>query len=180
MPGKFAVGFADTPLGTIRIVASEHGITRCEFVGGRSEITPKSETHEAQHLERCASELYRYFRRELREFTVPIDVQGTPFQRSVWEITASIPWGETRTYRQIAAILGSIQRARAVGAANARNPVCIIIPCHRIIGSAGELTGFAGGIERKKALLDLERTHTPQSPAASRHPLTKAESFRWK
>ncbi len=97
-----------------------------------------------------------YFTGERTTFTLPLETLGTPFQQSVWEYLKSIPYGEVRTYADIARALGRERAARAVGAAVGRNPLSIIIPCHRILGAGGSLTGYAGGLDRKKALLHLE------------------------
>ncbi|MDN3268866.1 methylated-DNA--[protein]-cysteine S-methyltransferase [Streptomyces sp. MA15] len=102
-------------------------------------------------------QLAAYFAGELKEFTVPLRLHGTPFQRRVWEQLTRIPYGETRTYGQLAGVLGNPKASRAVGLANGRNPVGIIVPCHRIVGSTGSLTGYGGGLDRKRRLLDFER-----------------------
>lgn len=107
-------------------------------------------------LQALAAQLRSYFRGELRAFTIPLSPQGTPFQVRVWEALARIPYGETRSYRQIAQELGNPQAVRAVGAANGANPLPIVVPCHRVIGSNGKLTGFGGGLPLKRYLLDLE------------------------
>lgn len=103
-------------------------------------------------------QLTAYFAGDLTEFDVALELSGTDFQRRVWSALLTIPYGQTRSYGQIAEQIGSPGGSRAVGLANGRNPVSIIVPCHRVIGSAGALTGYGGGIERKRALLDLEQT----------------------
>ena len=107
-------------------------------------------------FERAIEELTRYFHGELVEFTIPIAPRGNEFQMRVWEQLLRIPYGETRSYGEIARTLGDPGRAREVGWANARNPIAIVVPCHRVIGSDGSLTGYAGGLDRKRWLLDLE------------------------
>ena len=102
------------------------------------------------------SELDAYFAGLLREFTVPCSPQGTPFQQSVWNLLSAIPYGETRTYGELAKLLGNPNASRAVGLANGKNPISIIIPCHRVIGANGSLTGYAGGLPMKMKLLELE------------------------
>jgi methylated-DNA-[protein]-cysteine S-methyltransferase len=97
-----------------------------------------------------------YFAGKLQSFSIPLDFVGTEFQKKVWSALLEIPFGETRTYRQIAARIGSPKAVRAVGAANGKNPISIVAPCHRVIGSNGKLTGFAGGLEVKATLLDIE------------------------
>ncbi|MBB5787424.1 methylated-DNA--[protein]-cysteine S-methyltransferase [Jiangella mangrovi] len=103
-------------------------------------------------------QLAAYFAGELREFSLPLNPVGTPFQQQVWAALRAIPYGETRSYREIAEQLGRPTASRAVGAANGRNPISVIVPCHRVVGSSGVLTGYAWGLERKRALLDLEVT----------------------
>ncbi|MFD4574759.1 methylated-DNA--[protein]-cysteine S-methyltransferase [Streptomyces sp. NPDC058417] len=107
-------------------------------------------------------QLKAYFAGELKDFTVPLRLTGTPFQRSVWEALRAIPYGETRSYGQLAAALGTPNASRAVGLANGRNPVGIIVPCHRVVGADGGLTGYGGGLDRKQRLLAFEsRTGAP-------------------
>lgn len=103
-------------------------------------------------------QLAAYFAGERQEFDLPLSPIGTPFQQQVWAALRAIPYGETRSYREIAEQLGRPTASRAVGAANGRNPISVIVPCHRVVGSSGVLTGYAWGLERKRALLDLEMT----------------------
>jgi methylated-DNA-[protein]-cysteine S-methyltransferase len=102
-------------------------------------------------------QLKAYFAGDLEEFTVELRLNGTPFQRTVWDELRRIPYGQTRTYGQLADALGAPTASRAVGLANGRNPIGIIVPCHRVIGASGSLTGYGGGLERKRRLLDFER-----------------------
>ena len=102
-------------------------------------------------------QLTAYFAGELREFDVPLAVTGTAFQQAVWSALREVPYGSTCTYGDLAAAIGRPTAVRAVGAANGRNPVCVVVPCHRVVGSSGAMTGYAGGIERKELLLALER-----------------------
>jgi methylated-DNA-[protein]-cysteine S-methyltransferase len=104
----------------------------------------------------AARQLRAYFAGQLREFCLPLDLQGTDFQKRVWGQVAAIPYGETRSYLQIAQALGSPRAVRAVGAANGANPVPIVVPCHRVIGAKGKLVGYGGGLAMKKRLLELE------------------------
>ena len=104
-----------------------------------------------------AEQLRAYFAGELTRFEVPLAMHGTPFQRRVWDALQEIPYGETVTYGELARELGNPGASRAVGLANGRNPVSIIVPCHRVVGSSGKLTGYGGGLERKRYLLDFER-----------------------
>jgi O-6-methylguanine DNA methyltransferase len=105
--------------------------------------------------------LRAYFEGALRQFTLPLDLQGTPFQLCVWRELQTIPFGEFRTYSGIAQAIGAPRAVRAVGAANGANPVAIVVPCHRVIGSGGQLVGYGGGLPLKKRLLDLERCTLP-------------------
>ena len=109
----------------------------------------------------AVDQLSAYFAGELTEFDLPLELLGTEFQRQVWAALRTIPYGETRSYGQIAEQIGSPGASRAVGLANGRNPIGIIIPCHRVIGSTGSLTGYGGGIDRKRALLALEKSRMP-------------------
>lgn len=114
-------------------------------------------------LRRAAEELGEYLGGRRHDFTVPLDPRGTDFQRQVWQALRSIPYGETRTYGQIAEQIGRPHAARAVGMANNRNPIAILIPCHRVIGSDGSMTGYAAGIAIKERLLALERRNSPRA-----------------
>ncbi len=109
----------------------------------------------------AVEQLDAYFAGTLTEFDVDLRLDGTDFQRRVWAVLQRIPYGQTRSYGEIAAQIGSPSASRAVGLANGRNPISIIVPCHRVIGSTGGLTGYGGGIERKRALLGLEKEHVP-------------------
>ncbi len=111
-------------------------------------------------LARATDELAAYFAGDRRAFDVPVEPAGTAFQRQVWAAVAAIPYGGTATYRDIAAAIGRPSAARAVGAANGANPLAIVIPCHRVVGSDGDLTGYAGGLDAKRLLLTLERRAT--------------------
>jgi len=116
-------------------------------------------------FEDVVSQLNAYFAGTLTEFDVDLRLHGTEFQRRVWAALRTIPYGETRSYGQIAEQIGSPAASRAVGLANGRNPISIIVPCHRVIGSTGRLTGYGGGIERKRALLELEMNANSVTPA---------------
>jgi methylated-DNA-[protein]-cysteine S-methyltransferase len=150
----------DSPVGELRIVAQAGVITALEFApfpegDGRS----RGERTDDDPLLRSAREqLTAYFARELKEFDLPLAPQGTPFQQRVWAELREIGYGETASYGQVAHRLGMTNAAsRAVGLANGRNPIAIVIPCHRVIGANGTLTGYAGGLPRKQALLELEQ-----------------------
>lgn len=141
----------ETPIGTLWLGGGEPGLTHVSF----------ERTREARPPRRLASaarqQLAAYFAGELERFDLPLAPAGTGFQRRVWDAVAAVPYGATASYSEIATAVGRPGACRAVGAANGRNPLAIVIPCHRVIGSAGALTGYGGGLERKRALLDLER-----------------------
>jgi methylated-DNA-[protein]-cysteine S-methyltransferase len=107
-------------------------------------------------IKKTANQLDEYFSKKRKKFDIPIELDGTDFQKKVWEALQNIPYGETRSYGEIASVTGNSKASRAVGMANNRNPIAIIVPCHRVIGHDGSLTGYAGGLELKQALLDLE------------------------
>jgi len=140
--------------GPVGIAATDEAVTDI-FFGDR----PRAGMHEGPTplLRRAAAELEEYFAGRRRSFTVPLAPAGTPFQQRVWEALRTIPCGETRSYGAIAAQIGQPAAARAVGMANHRNPIAIMIPCHRVIGSDGSLTGYASGTEIKRRLLELEK-----------------------
>ena len=139
----------------LRLVASNAGILAIEF--DRGQPIPQGERNDGNAiLVEATRQLDAYFAGNLREFQLPLDIQGTDFQKRVWRRLLTIPYGETRSYMQIAAAIGSPQAVRAVGAANGANPIAIVVPCHRVIGAAGKLVGYGGGLPLKKRLLALE------------------------
>lgn len=138
-----------TPIGPLTLEADENAVTAIHFsAGGAQDASPLLDATEAQ--------LREYFAGARRTFDLPLAPHGTAFQRRVWAALRTIPYGETRTYGELAAAIGSPNASRAVGMANHRNPIPIIIPCHRVIGANGTLTGYAGGLEIKRRLLALE------------------------
>ena len=139
---------------TLRLVAGASGIRAIEFDLTPSAASKRNDANEL--LVEAARQLRAYFAGELREFQLPLDMQGTDFQKRVWRQVAAIPYGETRSYLQIAQALGSPRAVRAVGAANGANPVPIVVPCHRVIGANGKLVGYGGGLALKQRLLELE------------------------
>jgi methylated-DNA-[protein]-cysteine S-methyltransferase len=148
-----------SPVGALTLVASPKGLTAILWENERAGRVPLGETWEDRDhpvLIEAERQITAYFAGELTEFTVPLDFAGTDFQKSVWAALLTIPFGETRSYAEIAHQIGRPKAVRAVGAANGRNPISIIAPCHRVIGSNGSLTGFAGGLEAKQLLLTLE------------------------
>lgn len=147
----------DSPLGEILLARTERGLAGLWFEGQKDHPGTLNAPHADDALLRQTErELAEYWRGQRREFTVALDLLGTVFQRDVWRALLQVPLGITLTYRRIAEQVGSVAATRAVGAAVGRNPISIIVPCHRIIGSSGSLTGYAGGLERKVALLRLE------------------------
>ena len=139
----------DTPLGRMYISSDGENITGLRF--GSCE----SETPDAV-LMKAKAELQEYFAGQRKSFDLPLKPEGTTFQQSVWHALCEIPYGKTATYGQIAERIGNKKACRAVGMANNRNPIAIIIPCHRVIGAGGKLTGYAGGLDKKEFLLELE------------------------
>jgi methylated-DNA-[protein]-cysteine S-methyltransferase len=147
----------ESPVGRLRLVGDESGLRQVWFVAGRHRTAPKKEWKEAKEpFREVIRQLRAYFEGELKEFRVPLVMEGTEFQLSVWKELRKIPYGETRSYGQLAETIGKPKAVRAVGLANGQNPIPIIVPCHRVIGSDGSLTGFGGGIENKRKLLELE------------------------
>jgi methylated-DNA-[protein]-cysteine S-methyltransferase len=165
----------DSPAGPVRIIAERGAITAIEFTETNAEgASPRSSRAQGvlraagrpvgerndddPLLAEAARQLTAYFTRDLKEFDLPLRPEGTPFQQRVWAQLQEIPYGSTASYGDIAAALGLHPGAsRAVGAANGRNPIGIVIPCHRVVGAKGSLSGYAGGVERKHLLLELER-----------------------
>lgn len=145
--------YFDSSLGKIKVTASNKGITSILFVKQGEEILAASPNH---LTELACTELQQYFTGQLKQFSLPLDVSGTQFQQQVWRALLSIPYGTTCSYADIATRLNNPKAVRAVGAANGKNPVSIVVPCHRVIGANGRLTGYAGGLDRKERLLNLE------------------------
>jgi methylated-DNA-[protein]-cysteine S-methyltransferase len=148
-----------SPVGKLKLVTSNLGLVALLWENDDPKRVPLDERIEdGNHpiLVLAEAELEEYFAGKRGIFSVPLDMRGTSFQKQVWQALQEIPFGETRSYGQLASQLGKPSAARAVGAANGRNPVSIIVPCHRVIGSSGKLTGFAGGLDAKAHLLALE------------------------
>lgn len=146
--------FYDTPVGKLCIGEEDGGITRVTW----GNFPADAEVGETPLLAACKAQLDEYFAGNRRDFDLPLNPKGTDFQKRVWQALTEIPYGETRTYGQIAAAAGNPKAARAVGMANHNNPIAIIVPCHRVIGANGKLVGYAGGMEQKEFLLTLENT----------------------
>jgi len=150
-----------SPVGRLRIVARGVAITAIEFTPFRGSASGEpvgARDDENALLRRAVEQLTAYFDRDLKDFDLPLAPRGSDFQQRVWEQLRGIGYGETASYGEIARRLGMTNAAsRAVGLANGRNPIPIVIPCHRVIGANGSLTGYAGGLERKQTLLELEQ-----------------------
>lgn len=145
-----------TPLGPLAATASRAGIVRLSFDTGESARNDPS-----PFLDRLQTELAAYFEGSLQVFTVPLDLHGTGFHLSVWNLLSKIPYGQTRTYEDLARSLDRPGASRAVGAANGANPVAIVVPCHRVVAKDGSLGGYGGGLSAKRALLELEGALPP-------------------
>jgi methylated-DNA-[protein]-cysteine S-methyltransferase len=142
----------DSPIGELLLASDGHALTAVHMNG-----TPgPGWQRDPGALHEPAEQLGAYFAGELREFDLPLAPHGTPFQREVWSALREIPYGSTISYAELAAAVGRPHAARAVGAANGRNPIAVVVPCHRVIGASGALTGYGGGLGRKRLLLDLE------------------------
>lgn len=145
-----------TPCGPLRLALDEQGLARVDFI--EPDISaPDDWQEDPASLAPFSQQFAAYFSGRLQRFELPLSLSGTPFQQQVWLALAEIPYGQTRSYGEQAASLGNPTAVRAVGAANGRNPLPIILPCHRVIGSNGALTGYAGGLSRKRWLLEHEK-----------------------
>ena len=149
----------DSPVGKLKLVASVQGLVAVLWENDnprRVVLGPLTENASSPILREAEQQLDEYFEGKRKSFSLALDMRGTPFQKDVWHALLAIPYAETRSYGQLAQQLGNPLASRAVGAANGRNPISIIVPCHRVIGSSGKLTGFAGGLDVKARLLELE------------------------
>ncbi|RSL30522.1 methylated-DNA--[protein]-cysteine S-methyltransferase [Salibacterium salarium] len=157
----------NTRVGPLTIAATEHGLCALHF--GESDtvieaMKPWVQKHDIaasmeqdfKKLQSVTEQLHEYFAGERKTFDIALDLYGTPFQRSAWQALKQIPYGETRSYKQIAEVIGSPKAVRAIGSANNKNPVSIIVPCHRVIGSNGKMVGYGSGIDKKEHLLKME------------------------
>ncbi|MBL6688260.1 MAG: methylated-DNA--[protein]-cysteine S-methyltransferase [Pseudomonadales bacterium] len=147
--------YLNSPVGRLRLVSDGASLIAIEFENQQNSIREGAERVDAV-LTACRDQLKEYFAGTRRRFDIPLAPSGTAFQKSVWQALSGIPYGQLRSYRDIAEILNKSRAVRAVGAANGRNRLPIVVPCHRVIGSDGSLTGFAGGLDAKRALLKLE------------------------
>ncbi len=149
----------ESPVGKLRLAADDAGLRELRFAGGLEAAGVDARRHDGPApLTEAIRQLRAYFAAELRTFDLPLAPQGTPFQLRVWQQLREIPWGETISYGELATRIGNPKASRAVGLANGANPIAIIVPCHRVIGSNGKLTGYGGGLKIKEFLLALERS----------------------
>ena len=158
---KVVYTYMNTFVGNILIGQDEKGLKHIRFMAGKNALRPESDWSYEKHLNsESVQQLRAYFDGELRRFNLSLSLDGTPFQQSVWKALQQIPYGETVSYGEIAERIGRPQAVRAVGGANGKNPIPIVIPCHRVIGSSGHLTGFGSGLPIKIALLEHEWRHS--------------------
>jgi methylated-DNA-[protein]-cysteine S-methyltransferase len=162
IPGGFVIRYLrfETSIGPVLATACAGFLTGVYYEGGRHAPQPRPgwvEDANDPTLAECARQLREYLEGRRRAFELPVRFEGTPFQERIWQAIARIPYGETVTYASLARAAGAPGCARAAGAATGRNPLSIVVPCHRVVGTSGALTGYAGGLERKSRLLGLER-----------------------
>lgn len=147
-------GYYDSPIGMLEIKEVDGAIVAINFID--KDLLEKETL--SDEIKKCKNELQEYFNGDRRDFTVKIDfLKGTDFQRSVWKALRNIEYGKTVSYKDIAENIGNSKAVRAVGGANNKNPIMIIVPCHRVIGKNGKLTGYAGGLDAKEYLINLEK-----------------------
>lgn len=151
---KIFTGYFDSPVGVAKAQCNDSHLLSLKFVDKSDIQNPNS------IIELCFNQLNEYFKGVRQEFTIPLNPIGTQFQTSVWNELSKIPYGEIKSYKDIAIAIGNPHGARAVGGANNKNPISIIIPCHRVIGKSGKLIGYGGGLWRKELLLQFEKSHT--------------------
>ncbi|WP_168407581.1 methylated-DNA--[protein]-cysteine S-methyltransferase [Acinetobacter indicus] len=157
---KLAFMYMPSPVGRLKLVATDSALVAVIWDNENPKRVLQAElVEQLDHpiLLDAQQQLNEYFQGQRQTFELPLDFEGTEFQKKVWQALLNIPFGETRSYRQIAEQVGSPKAVRAVGAANGQNPISIIAPCHRVIGSGGKLVGFAGGLDNKEILLKLEQ-----------------------
>jgi len=157
---SYAFKIIPSPVGELKLIASDKGLLAILWKNDnpvRVKVGTLVQHQDHPILLETERQLQEYFAGRRKCFSLQLDLKGTKFQNSVWQALLGIPFGETRSYGQLARQLGNPRAMRAVGAANGRNPISIVVPCHRVIGASGKLTGFAGGLETKAHLLELER-----------------------
>jgi len=184
VPAVYVSKTIPSPVGKLTLVGSDAGLAAILWENDNPRRVPLPIAHEdATHpvLMEAAGQLDDYFAGRREQFNLRLDFHGTEFQKRVWNALLAIPFGQTRSYGQIAEEIGSPKAVRAVGAANGRNPISIVAPCHRVIGASGSLTGFAGGLEAKALLLELEGSLVPGVDSSSTRtslPLIQSALFR--
>jgi methylated-DNA-[protein]-cysteine S-methyltransferase len=151
----------DSPIGPLTLAGRNSTLTNLRMVDQTYEPSRTGWTHDDNVFADAVEQLNAYFAGELTDFDLELDLQGTVFQQRVWKALLTIPYGETRSYGEIAEQVGAPGSARAIGLANGHNPIAIVVPCHRVIGANGKLTGYGGGIDRKLTLLELEKSRAP-------------------
>ena len=149
--------YMESPVGRLLLEGDEEGLRRVAFARDEGKVTQDSSV--PGPLQKAVNQLNAYFAGDLREFNLPLKLAGTPFQLAVWRALQDIPYGQTTSYGEMARRVGTPKGSRAVGLANGSNPIAIVVPCHRVIGSSGKLTGYGGGLDNKQTLLALERQH---------------------
>ncbi len=160
----FNYTYIDSPIGELLVAGNRGGISLISFsTGNKSRRHKEDWIHKPNSFSIIRKQLDAYFEGQLTQFDLKLKPQGTEFQLQVWKALRDIPYGETISYGELAKAINKPSASRAVGAANGNNPLPIVIPCHRVIGSTGKLTGFGGGIKTKAFLLDLERKHSPHN-----------------
>jgi methylated-DNA-[protein]-cysteine S-methyltransferase len=167
---KYVYKTMESPVGPLKLVGSDSGLAAIVWANDRPRRVRLEEAAEDRHhpvLVETERQLNEYFAGKRTTFTLPLDFRGTPFQKKVWQVMCDIPFGETRTYGELATQIGEPKAVRAVGAANGKNPIAIIGPCHRVISASSKLTGYAGGLEAKALLLRLEGRKVDGSHVAS-------------
>ncbi|WP_180082027.1 methylated-DNA--[protein]-cysteine S-methyltransferase [Acinetobacter sp. YH12201] len=158
---KLAFMEMTSPVGTLKLVANDTALVAVLWENENPKRVRLAELIEQVHhpiLLETQKQLTEYFAGKRQQFDLPLDFEGTEFQKKVWQALLTIPFGETRSYRDIAEQIGNVKAVRAVGAANGKNPISIIAPCHRVVGANGKLVGFAGGLENKEILLKIEQS----------------------
>jgi methylated-DNA-[protein]-cysteine S-methyltransferase len=147
----------DSPIGPLALAGRGRVLTNLRMLNQTHEPNRKDWVPDDRAFPDVVEQLEAYFARERTDFDLELGLEGSEFQRRVWQALLTIPYGETRSYGQVAEQIGATGSARAVGLANGRNPIAIVVPCHRVIGASGNLTGYGGGLDRKRSLLELER-----------------------
>ena len=171
--------YLDSPIGRVLLAGRAGALSLIYFMSGPGRMTPDPAWHEdPRPFADARRQLEAYFAGRLEVFDLPLALDGTPFQVKVWRAVAEIPYGQTRAYGEVARRIRRPNAVRAVGAANGQNPLPIVIPCHRVIGSNGSLTGYGGGLPIKRALLALESRQRPLLPGPSRFPRPSTTTAR--